>query len=84
MRSRTLSRRPKGAHDADICVIEDVFGRVGAVTASVQGASVTARTGAGFGPGLPGRGPGDGHDGWILLGTIQATDLTGNCYPDIA
>ena len=49
--------------DADICVIEDVFGRVGEVTASVQGASAPAKVGAGAGPSLSGRGSGDGRDG---------------------
>ena len=48
--------------DADICVIEGVFGNVGAVTASVQEVSAPATGGAGFGPGLPGPAPAGGRD----------------------
>lgn len=58
--------------DADICVIEGVFGSVGSVTASLQGASAPAKVGAGVGagagPSLSGRGPGDGRDGGFCRG----------------
>lgn len=51
--------------DADICVIEGVFGNVGAVTASVQGVAAAAAGGAGLGPSLPGPGPDGGRDGCL-------------------
>ena len=59
--------------DAEICVIEGVFGNVGAVTSSVQGASargtsVPTRHGAGLGPGLPERGPNTGQDRELCRG----------------
>lgn len=47
--------------DADICVIEGVFGNVGAVTASVQQVAAPATHSAGSGP-RPGCGPAGGRD----------------------
>jgi predicted Fe-Mo cluster-binding NifX family protein len=51
--------------NADICVIEGVFGNVGAVTASVQGVVAPTTGGAGFGPRQPGRESDGGLCRWV-------------------